>query len=674
MSYIQQALSHFEDSLPPELITNYFFELNGDAKPNQSELFGDFTKEIKQVCERFFTFINQSILSGEYATEGDCESLLKKIIDVYSCVQYPVIEEELQKKINETLKEGAFEDVKAVCLSYELLFQEVKSRFTVPTPQYRKMYVDPLQGRIESRAPHSFVNDLRFIKANIDVALCDHFMSYEELENFKLLRIQYELENDRTLTNQTEGALKSKCRYLIEKALFRIEVEAYKQESHHKPVEIIVHHRGQFVASHSTYDWDTFKKEYAYIRTHYEISSLWKRELEDAVRPSLSTIESTKTLKDIHRAIKYHKDISKDLSELKKIREILSNRFTEVSGKSCSRQEKYSYALALNYVMNNEFSLLCKQSLPSKKKATSVQEVKKLYDEILEVQKKTGINNFFPQTQLVQFYIHYIDEKLTQNLTSEEVTSMKELLDELDNIESIYHRNIEWSRQHLNYLFQLPEAECFIELTSNKALPKIYIASSFLLPFPKERYIQEYQKNVDKIGKHRLTLDTFSMMQKKTNMLNSLEEEFKNKEIRMIEIVGLFTTMIAFVASSVQVFIKVESTKTAMVMILSLGIVFCLFILVLVGVSRISQISTGSNRAKLGFYYWFIVIVLISLGVYVVKASSDESKSSSGQSTINRERDTINNTISPQLDEIDTMPSFHPSQKRDSIVRPKARS
>ena len=90
----------------------------------------------------------------------------------------------------------------------------------------------------------------------------------------------------------------------------------------------------------------------------------------------------------------------------------------------------------------------------------------------------------------------------------------------------MYEKNVQWSVNNYNYVFQLPFEECLID-TKSEDVPKLFIFSSFLMPLPKDKYIQEFEKLKFEVNDYSASISVYTNVNNEIIAFKNIKEELK---------------------------------------------------------------------------------------------------------------------------------------------------
>lgn len=597
----------------------------------------DFTPQITrfkatliQVENQLFDLLNFSIFTGEYCQENNFERELQDLKSQLDAINPTSIfpPENIQAVLQKSLREDFIEPLKLALNFYTEFHSNVKAKIRLSTTEYILSYHEEIIDVLgEKRYDKNSRENLNFLSANIYVARCDHFITYEG-DEYKLL---FTLARDLTKglnVKPYSHVLRLKCRFLLAKTLIR------KRKESDVPVYILKNAVEEEFSVQEFDTEDTFKAEYDYILTHYEIKTGWKTYIGKDFEAIRQKGYAKMSVRELHRAIKYFKDVNPSMECLKDIRAELQTRFNKARD-SNNHADFYAYAIALNYNINNEFSLLCDKS------NTSEENVDALYKEIIHIQKTTGVRNFFPQTKYLNFLLDKLNAYYEKKKALEFVVPCREIIRKCEELFELYEQNVEWSTINYNYVFQLPHEECHYD-TKSADVPKLFVFSSFLMPLPRRKYEEEFDSNQTEVFNMSSSIDVFENvtnefdeLKKLKSDLKLIQDEVKNKEIRTLEVLGIFTAIVTFVASSIPTFKFVGSGAEAFLFMFALASSLGIFVLLLLTINRGIE---AFKKNRIVIYPLMLMAIVVWILVFIfVKGKPTEEK----QETKKKEREQV---------------------------------
>ena len=313
---------------------------------------------------------------------------------------------------------------------------------------------------------------------------------------------------------------------------------------------------------------------------------------------------------DVYEIIKYHKDISMNLSLLSGVREEIQRKYYETrANPDCSRFDKYAYSINYNYAVNNELSLICASE------QMSIDDAIGYYDFVQKVQDETQVRNFFPHFKFLQYLVSELDNILEKKEALLSIDVCEKIFKYCEVAITHYKKCIKWTQRSYSYAFQLPESECFYKLDDGQSL---FIASAHILPLPGDKYVEEFADLRREFYEKRPVVDILRNVEIDINESKATIAEIKDREARTMEILGIFTAIISFVAASVQSYSFIKTPIQAFGFMLALSTSFASFVLILMLAFRGRDKIKGSIwwiTGFVGFAAIFWVVFLVVTGV-----------------------------------------------------------
>lgn len=353
-------------------------------------------------------------------------------------------------------------------------------------------------------------------------------------------------------------------------------------------------------------NWNSIIK---YINNHYyNDKDNNKKYFERELKKSFSKIENKKfeefSCQDIHLYIKYNKDITKNIEKLDKLNIFLE----EWKDNSENEYEKNIRETIYNYSLNNRFSLFIETCLNKDD----------LYSEYQKIYTKNN-KNYFLQYKLIYKSIELINKELNENPYSTNFHKIEEIEKFLIKIEpdyEIYKTNIEWVLKHVYFIYRVTLKECIVD--------GIFIYSSFLLPLDN----RESKEGFEKISIGFRNLKNQLPLLKKISLfkdkLLQFDEKIEKRDTKTIELMGLFTAIIAFVMGSIPTFQYLEN-------IFDVGIFFIIFASSLISFLLVLLFVTG--RIKENIKLKHIVIFYPTMIIFTIILSYFNPKNTTLQQT-----------------------------------------
>jgi len=573
--YINEGIEKIKTFFSTDWWAKYKFEQDLLDDTIRKQQLISFTQDLEDLKEGIFDCFNASLLVGEYVKCDDFHIKINEVITSLDGIpQLIPPHPDVQTLLLHELKLNFIECLKIGLSQYENLYKLVKHKFSIDNRQFLFHFNTELTVKLkEDSFTKSSSENLLFFDANIKVAQADHFLTAEVKSYKELLEISYELVKSSIIRgNKYSILLKNKCDFLISKWIVR------KNHTSKYPLYTIKDNV-EILARPEEFTNTFYPKWKNYIESQYETSSNWKHIIETDFDKIKNKRLDSLSLSELNRCIKYYKDITKDLLNLDALCNEINRRYDE-SKQTGKITDIYAYSMSLNYVMNNKFSLLLDDNKRSE------EEIDNLYNKILSIQSATRIKNFFPQLKLLRFYVDKLQKLYNNRKPLESIALVsRKYIRKCEGILEDYLKNVEWAESKYNYIFQLPFSECLID-TDNLNLPQIYIASSFVLPLPKSIYKAELEENKQKIHLLNASIEVYENMEKDVAEITKDKEDIQKRDIRSMEILGIFTAIVTFVAGTLPTFQFIKSAYQAGLFLLALSTSLSVFVLLILSVTR----------------------------------------------------------------------------------------
>lgn len=536
-----------------------------------------------------FAYLNGIVLRGEYLTLGTCTENLRVVelglirFQESNTIIYDNVEiSALLLDKNHTFFGPLFHAFSSLIRFIDNIIQKI--RFSDKRFYLNESFRDVLSTLNKNELSRSALFEL-----NLFIANCDHFLSISDERLLQRLEEVIDVLKSYSGDMQKEAsALKSKSIYLRNKLLFRrVQEHRFQNEDY----EIFISKTdGKAVEfDPETYVETNELKPYIewnrYLLAHYEINKNWRRFISDEVSDE---VFSEMRLLDLHRRIKYFKDIQKNAEGLKRIREEILCRLkrARIDGEKFN---VYALKICLSYCYNNEFSLVCERS-----NLDSLVDVTSFYEEIEECAEASPIKNYFIQAKLIQYKTRLIGSYFDNRDTLyENLDKCEELLNVCSDLERKYFEGISWVKQNYNYVFQLPKEECFVEDNVGGSVERVFVYSSFVLPINRSSLHLNLKEDLGKlkifkasVENLRVTKQAQDEISKLTTRLEESQNEISKRDSKYLEILALFAAIVAFTAGTIPGFKFIDSGIEAIYFTLSLGSSMALFALLFYAINR----------------------------------------------------------------------------------------
>ncbi|MCS3556622.1 MULTISPECIES: hypothetical protein [unclassified Sphingobacterium] len=341
------------------------------------------------------------------------------------------------------------------------------------------------------------------------------------------------------------------------------------------------------------------------IHFHYDFctdKNRYKKYIHDIVLKKRKSLVKLSFL-EIHSLIKFYKDIVPSEEDLKEILDHLL-----LFDKSKNKYDQYCIEIIRNYAINNYFSLI------TETKKLNLEAYRDIYHKC-KAKLNHFSNNYFLQKKYLEYVLDKIDKEFEKSSSDTIIKTYEDyskvINDECNQILDEYWNNKEWSKVHNNYIFILPSAESFVDLSElDQDLPKVLFFTSFVLPDYKDTIEHDYSKIRQKFREVKSLSNVIKNLKTDLKDLAHLNKEFDKKDLKSIEIISLFTAIITFVLSSIPAFKFVETVHQASLFMLALAASLGLFIIVIFGFTRgFGEIYSSFRNKMIAFVITFIFIV-----------------------------------------------------------------
>lgn len=346
----------------------------------------------------------------------------------------------------------------------------------------------------------------------------------------------------------------------------------------------------------------TLDKWLQYSTFHYQFDNHWKSEITSNAKIIIN--ENERSLFHIHTLIKYYKDLNPNLEKLKEIYKGLCLKVNENKFGN-NHFNKYAYSIASIYALNNYFSLYSE-------KCSSIDKLKKKYESLKKEKDNFDINNFFLEYKLLFHSFRIINLQLLKEPSLQELNILKEVFDKyISKIYKNYKIRINWSNNHTNYIFQLPINESTVDFSGIE----VFFMSSFVLPVPLKRINSDFEEI--KIGYESL-YNELNILQRVTGKIEEnykILDDIKKRELKSIEMIGIFTAVISFIIGTVGGFKYIDSFFSSIVFLIIYSVSLISFLIVLTIFTR-GKKTLEENRINFVTFYCATVSILFFIFLF----------------------------------------------------------
>lgn len=547
------------------------------------------------LTNKIITSLFDSILIGEFVSELTNEQIqkIKESLDFLADIEIKLSE---NSNIEKTAEEGfnkfkeQIQEIQNI-LNYYFLFSE-DIQIILQNPEKDEIFT-PSKGKYQSDKDSDI---LKLFSLNLSLCFSDFLFTekqsyYQEIVSIKDNLITL-LSNSSIpiLTEQIEK-MNKKATFLLFKWCKRAELSGFSmlKENKIKEYKDNINNFG-----------DKWKDWVTYIENHHYKEDE-KHLFVEKIKESYIKIEDKElknfTCQDIYSYIKYHKEIDKKIDKLDEIISILDKR------RFCTTDnyDKNIRTIIYNYARNNRFSLFTET-------CDNREDLQKEYNKIDNKDNR----NYFLQYKFIDKSIELLNAELSEkneNITIDQIEEIEKYLKEIEPEYETYKTNIEWILEHIYFIYRVSFDECIID--------DIFIYSSFLLPLDNRKSKDGFEKVSDKLRELKSQLPLFRKMaefngdvSKVKEELFQFDEKIEKHDTKTIELMGLFSAIIAFVMGSIPTFQYMKN-------IYDVGIFFVAFATSLISFLLVLLLITRKTRINRRFWYQLIPIVIFYIAMIV---------------------------------------------------------
>ena len=581
------------------------------------------------LTNKIITSLFDSILIGEFVSELINEQIqkIKESLDFLADIEIKLSE---NSNIEKTAEEGfnkfkeQIQEIQNI-LNYYFLFSE-DIQIILQNPEKDEIFT-PSKGKFQSDKDS---NILKLFSLNLSLCFSDFLFTekqsyYQEIVSIKDNLITL-LSNSSIpiLTEQIEK-MNKKATFLLFKWCKRAELSGFSmlKENKIKEYKDNINNFG-----------DKWKDWVTYIENHHYKEDE-KHLFVEKIKESYIKIEDKElknfTCQDIYSYIKYHKEIDKKIDKLDEIISILDKR------RFCTTDnyDKNIRTIIYNYARNNRFSLFTET-------CDNREDLQKEYNKIDNKDNR----NYFLQYKFIDKSIELLNAELSEkneNITIDQIEEIEKYLKEIEPEYETYKTNIEWILEHIYFIYRVSFDECIIDV--------IFIYSSFLLPLDNRKSKDGFEKVSDKLRELKSQLPLFRKMaefngdvSKVKEELFQFDEKIEKHDTKTIELMGLFSAIIAFVMGSIPTFQYMKNIYDVSIFFVAFATSLISFLLVLLLITR----KTRINRR---FWYQLILIVIFYIAMIVFTTYLSNKKDTTQtiqlqtEKTVIEEKITSNKTV-----------------------------
>ena len=411
----------------------------------------------------------------------------------------------------------------------------------------------------------------------IGIEYYDNFLTVDHNTLKDLAFIHTQINDQCLINDEIKELMRIKCYILIKKILLRLDedkVFSYRYVHNYQDKQLI----------DFTNPLTNFTEIDDLITNHYkdDIDGNSKSNIEVKARPILQKKKNGDALKysDYQILSKYYKDKVQSEKELIELRELFNK----------NSDSNYTSNICDQYLLNNCLSLY--------RDKNDDQKLRNTYIHITVLESANGIKNYFPHL----YFCKYLGDTLNYIIeTKNDINQFDKLIAEFNHVKKEAYKAYEWCKDSDFMSFRVPFDECLFIDGEGEQQKKLYIASSYILPNNYEKIKFELDELNNEYQKFITLKDTIKETVKLTNEVNEAKKAFENAEKKNIEILSIFSAIVLFVASEIQLFRFITEAHQAIMYTLILAFCISVFVLLIWVITRDNKINSAN---------WFIIILL----------------------------------------------------------------
>lgn len=452
-------------------------------------------------------------------------------------------------------------------------------------------------------------NDYYKFLLNLNLLYCDINLGFNNKIVEKLIKIFVLIEEELKENNSDEFLKKIllKCSFLIKKIHIRINlirndndnikenisykitqnISIYKIDSYIEKINKILNELN------SNDNFKDLKNMIEYCYSHYGVTEYIFTE----------TSTNTNDFFNLHSKIKYYKDINDNnaINDLEYLQDlsILKNRTYGIS--------KIAQDINNGYLINNLLSKKVDLFLKNIYSDISIVDfVKNEIDIIEKYSSETKIYNYFPYFKIYKLLIIYCsknNEKINKSLYDE-------LYELLSKVEAKFYESLNWAieRSFLHY----------INGVENSIYNGIFIYSSYIIPTSSYELSIKFKKMINDNKKFQMENYFKNEFESKKIQYENQFSEYENKikennlesKKQTIEIVTIFTALIAIFSGFYNTSNQAEGKHISVDQFIYLSMIILFFIMSVFVITRIEFTKTNKTNWQLIFEFTIVSIIV----------------------------------------------------------------
>lgn len=600
---IKKILEFLTAKFPENWADTYISEIKQEEVPQEIKQEVDVVNlnlSVNESIDFFFDSLFISVLSGEYISNTNFNSDLQDLDNFIDRNFSYFGDDTIQAVFDSTIKNNLIGSIKIALNFYKTFFKllEAFSKYpnidviSISNPTVSKLISD-------TNFDKQIKEKLEFFSLTIALARYDHFLRDDVGFYDDLIEIELHIKNSSlppATPNKFAVVLREKVQYLKYKWEIR-QRTLYGKKNHIYMKSYLTDGELKFIDDSPTNkSRETILSRWQdYLESHYELGE-WKSKIETDINNIDRTKLNKLSILELHKLIKYYKDVSPNYDNLSEIVTEIEIRLNNTISEIHTYNKIYSYAL------NNQFSSLLEQV------EFSEDEVITLKKKIDSFQSKTKIDNFFVEYKYIGYLLDKIEANYNARQGLDNIDSTNSLIAKVEVVIEAYSKNLSWSKNHYHCVFQLPYEESLVDCSIDE-LPKVYHASSFVLPLSRIESQDNFDDVIIKYNKLSTSVKVITSLTKEFSIIKTTTESLKDNDFKSIEVIGVFSAIITFIMASIPALAFIDNLWKALLFFISIAGSLGMFLLVIFTIRK----GVGEFKKSIVYIMSFVTLIIVTV-------------------------------------------------------------
>lgn len=541
-----------------ELFSNRFIDTIDVEDSNSIKTIN---KNIDLIYYEAFINFSKSIISGEYI-KTPIEGTIKDFLSDLYKDEPPT---NIDKPILVSLKKQ-FQDLNdnlhAYLIDYLSIIREIRKSYDYEDDNIL-VFNATRNTKIKENRHYNFFN--RFVTKCVIIDF--------QLANYNAEEILFLLINAESFTNESKknllnneykDSIENIYNLILNKLKFFFKKKESKSLSYSKDGNIEIATPSNYII------YNELEK---YLKYLYNKDSFYPNSLEQLIKQIKEAPQ--KNVTSSIRVMRYISNPNNQIQDSESRMDEIINLHTEhLKGRtSNSGYDKFALDSVLNFLLNCKFSWISKQSHKTTK------DIDKAFCSVISSNQDSlnRIKNFHPYEKAIEFYISYIEKQLDTNIEKADNKYIEDISNQIESLNKYYNsfcESIEWCDNRKFFPFYLPYSEALVRINDLE----VFTPSTFARPIDYKKLSLKKDEFKSKLQE----IDIRFTFKKENLKLNKDKDEIKKKigfyEKRTYEILAIFTTIITFLFTTVNVFAQNSSLSIFQLISNTMGLGFILLL------------------------------------------------------------------------------------------------